>query len=311
MDELKTRDDVKEWMMHQQLGRRNLSDVERYEIVQKFKSIIQRKAKENQSAGGKGLANLPKVNTRKVLANEVGISERTYSKLDKVMSSSNKEIKEKLRNKEISIDKAFKSIDDEENKVKQEIKTPKVQIEEIDTRISEIEKEKQLLQQEKEDILKKRKVIFESLDIQCHVKCRWENDEYIPFGVGAIIYIEYEGHKEVLYSGFMHHETPDELDLNRIPKKYIGDFLMVWAQMYQEYINVKAKYEEDCRRLDEEWSSAINDMNNCIISVKSPIYTEVLKAGFKELTKKYHPDNTGGSDEKMKELNKLKDELFK
>ena len=48
MDELKTREDVKQWMLEQQLGRRNLTETERYEIVQKFKDFFQRKAKENQ-----------------------------------------------------------------------------------------------------------------------------------------------------------------------------------------------------------------------------------------------------------------------
>ena len=38
MGELETREDVKQWMLEQQLGRRNLTETERYEIVQKFKS---------------------------------------------------------------------------------------------------------------------------------------------------------------------------------------------------------------------------------------------------------------------------------
>lgn len=40
-NELPTRDDVKRWMLEQQLGRRNLSDAEKYEIVQKFKSVFE------------------------------------------------------------------------------------------------------------------------------------------------------------------------------------------------------------------------------------------------------------------------------
>lgn len=52
-DELPTRDDVKRWMLEQQLGRRNLSEAEKYEIVQKFKSVFEQKAKKNQSLGVK------------------------------------------------------------------------------------------------------------------------------------------------------------------------------------------------------------------------------------------------------------------
>ena len=78
-----TREDVKQWMLEQQLGRRNLSEAERYEIVQKFKNVIKQKAKENQSSGGKGLSNLSKVNTRKEMAKVVGVSEGTYQKMER------------------------------------------------------------------------------------------------------------------------------------------------------------------------------------------------------------------------------------
>ena len=52
-------------MLEQQLGRRNLSETEKYEIVQKFKSVFEKRAKQNQSLGGKGLTNLTKVDTQK------------------------------------------------------------------------------------------------------------------------------------------------------------------------------------------------------------------------------------------------------
>ena len=45
MTELETREDVKQWMLEQQLGRRNLSDAEKYEIVQKFKDLFRKKSK--------------------------------------------------------------------------------------------------------------------------------------------------------------------------------------------------------------------------------------------------------------------------
>ena len=61
MAELETREDVKQWMLEQQLGRRNLSPEEKYDIVQKFKDMFQKRAKENQSAGGKGKSNLREV----------------------------------------------------------------------------------------------------------------------------------------------------------------------------------------------------------------------------------------------------------
>lgn len=41
----------------------------------------------------------------------------------------------------------------------------------------------------------------------------------------------------------------------------------------------------------------------------NPMFKEILKMGYRQLSKKYHPDITGGSAEKMKSLNKLYDEI--
>lgn len=114
-DELPTRDDVKKWMLEQQLGRRNLSDIDKYEITQKFKSVYEKRAKENQSAAGKGLTNLSKVNTREEMAKAVGVSEGTYQKMDTVMKSDNLDLKEQLKAGEISVHKAYQEVRKREN----------------------------------------------------------------------------------------------------------------------------------------------------------------------------------------------------
>lgn len=95
--ELKNREEVKRWMLEQQLGRRNLSETEKYEIVQKFKSVFEKRAKQNQSLGGKGLTNLTKVDTRKEMAKATGVSVGTYRKIDAVMKSGNEDLKQRLR----------------------------------------------------------------------------------------------------------------------------------------------------------------------------------------------------------------------
>ncbi|NBL00359.1 MAG: hypothetical protein EOM50_20610, partial [Erysipelotrichia bacterium] len=291
LHELKTREDVKEWMMEQQLGRRNLSDAEKYEIVQRFKTLIQNKAKKNQSAGGKGLANLPKVNTRKELAEKVGVCERTYSKLDKVMQSDNEEVKQKLRNKEISTDKAFKIINDVSSKSETEIRTPKVQIEEIDTRISDIEKEEQRLQQEKENILKRRKFVFESLDIQCPVKYRWADDRDIYAGVNITFYEEFEGKENVLYEGYILDEKPHDVYTRKFSAKLKADFLMMWGKAYKEHINAELKHNEDWKKAWEDINKKLNNgSSNLFDTANKPMMNELINAGYKALAKKYHPD---------------------
>ena len=128
-DELPTRDDVKKWMLEQQLGRRNLSDIDKYEITQKFKSVYEKRAKENQSAAGKGLTNLSKVNTREEMAKAVGVSEGTYQKMDAVMRSDNSDLKEQLKAGEISVHKAYQEVRKRENSIFKDRGDPKEYIE--------------------------------------------------------------------------------------------------------------------------------------------------------------------------------------
>jgi uncharacterized protein YktA (UPF0223 family) len=56
------------------------------------------------------LANLPKVDTRKEMAKAVGVSEGTYRKLDEVMQSKHEEVKQKLREKKVSVNKAYQMV---------------------------------------------------------------------------------------------------------------------------------------------------------------------------------------------------------
>lgn len=106
----KNKDDIIKYMLDTQLGRRNLSPVQRYVIAEKYKTVFEEQAKKNMSAGGKGLTTLSKVNTRKELANVVGVSEGTYAKLNKIFESDNDEVKSKLKSNEMSINAAYNEI---------------------------------------------------------------------------------------------------------------------------------------------------------------------------------------------------------
>lgn len=258
-EELHNRDEVKQWMLEQQLGRRNISEVERYEIVQRFKTLFEERAKKNQSAGGKGLTNLQTVNVRKEMAKVTGTSEGTYQKLDKIMQSDNEEVKQKLKNKKISVDKAYKEI----RSVNQtKTTTPEQQIEKLDKRINEIDKTIESLQTEKTEMIKKRSTIFYGLEIKCPVKYRWIKGNYFseyPSWWKCQIYIEYNGLEEILgnYSVYS-NEYPNTFrknreeikgfDMERIPEKYISDFRMVWKLAHDELM----KFDEEANKRDEE-----------------------------------------------------------
>lgn len=299
MDELKTREDVKQWMLEQQLGRRNLTETERYEIVQKFKSIFQKKAKENQSLGGKGLPNLVKVNVQEEMAKSVGVSKGTYSKLDKVMQSDNEEIKQQLREKKISIDRAYQEIKNPQPKEKESI-TPEQKIIEFDNRMNEIDREISSLSSEKETLMRRRSMMFESLDIPCELKYEFVEKEYNFFSSrDYIFFIEVNGHRQIFVEcGVYCGESPNSLYVNKIPEKYKNDFIMLWKKAHKEEVEYSNKQaEERNREFERKYKEALVSDSNKL--------KDFYKQCYKTLAKSVHPDE-GGDMEAMQCLNQLK-----
>lgn len=299
MTELETREDVKQWMLEQQLGRRNLTEAEKYEIVQKFKSVFQKKAKENQSLGGKGIPNLVKVNVQEEMAKFVGVSKGTYSKLDKIMLSDNEEIKQQLREKKISVDKAYREIKNPKPKEKESI-TPEQKIIEFDNRMNEIDKEISSLRTERETLMRRRSSLFESLDIECELKYEFVECEYEYMEVRhCIFYIEVSGKKQILLEcGVYSDETPSSTWIRHIPEKYKNDFIMLWKKAHKEDVEWNhKKTEERSKKFEKEYKDAlINDINKC---------KDFYKQCYKTLAKSVHPDE-GGNIEAMQCLNQLK-----
>ena len=289
-DELPDRDAVKQWMLEQQLGRRNLSETERYEIVQKFKSVFEKKAKDNQSSGGKGLTNLTKVNTRKEMAKVVGVSEGTYQKMDKVMQSDNEELKQQLREKKVSVDKAYREIKNPKPNKKEEI-TPKQQIEKFDIRMNEIDEEISSLRTEREALMRRRSSLFEALDIPCELKYEFVGTVWISRD--CRFYIEIDGHKEVFVEcGVYTDETPSSIWMSKVPEKYKNDFIMLWKKAHSEEV--------------EYFNRCCNEQYNKTVKSVSVDDKEFYKKCFRILAKNFHPDNLDGSMEDMKNLNQLK-----
>lgn len=295
-DELPTRDDVKRWMLEQQLGRRNLSEAEKYEIVQKFKSVFEQKAKKNQSLGGKGSANLPKVDTRKEMAKATGVSEGTYRKMDIVMKSDNEDLKQKLCEKKVSVDAAYKNV----KSTDQKSITVKQQIDRLDKRINDIDKTIASLQAEKEEIIQKRSSIFYALDIKCPVKYRWIKCGF-PYFWDCQIYIENEENENIFgeYSVY-YDELPSDYDMKKIPEKYKEDFRMIWKKAHDE---IKSLQDE----VDKKAIEHDNKMKNIIKLIPTDEDKVILKQFYRVLANIYHPDNKKtGNVEMMKHLNDLK-----
>lgn len=114
-----TKEEVMEWMLDIQLGRRNLSPIQRIAITEKYRPIYEKQARENQLSGLKQnqntvSVNLPKriepINTSEKLASVAGVSEKTYRMGAKILNSDNKEVKEKVLSGEMSINAGYNKI---------------------------------------------------------------------------------------------------------------------------------------------------------------------------------------------------------
>ena len=116
--------EAKQWALDTQKGRRNLNKWELGQIALKLKSEIEAKAKANMSAGGgdrknkstkSGLVNssnpiLP-VNTRKEMAQAVGIGEQTMGRIAQLDENAPQALKDALNNKEMSVNAAWKILE--------------------------------------------------------------------------------------------------------------------------------------------------------------------------------------------------------
>jgi DNA modification methylase len=115
---------VKEWMINNQFGRRNLNNYQRSVLALQLEDVFKAKAKENLVLSGekygKGTqisANpiIQKVETRQEIAKVANVSHDTISKVKKIEATASPEIKAKVSTGQISINEAFKEIKKEEN----------------------------------------------------------------------------------------------------------------------------------------------------------------------------------------------------
>ena len=123
-----------EWMLDIQLGRRNLSPIQRIAVAEKYRPIYEKQAlankqvamqearKSNEKNKSEQIsANLPKtepINTSEKLANIAGVSEKTYRMGAKVLNSDNEDIKQRVLSGETSISAGYKELTQGKNEVK-------------------------------------------------------------------------------------------------------------------------------------------------------------------------------------------------
>tara|TARA_R110001606_G_scaffold397546_1_gene574378 strand:+ start:59 stop:1258 length:1200 start_codon:yes stop_codon:yes gene_type:complete len=109
---------VKEWMILNQFGRRNLSNYQRSVLALQLEDVFRAKAKQNQGCRNDitSVRNLTNVDTKKELSKVAAVSHDTIAKVKKIQEKAPEEIKAKLSTGEVSINAAYKEIKKEEKK---------------------------------------------------------------------------------------------------------------------------------------------------------------------------------------------------
>lgn len=120
-------DDVKIWMIANQLGRRNLIDFVKGELHEEMKKILKEIGKQKQlqtlkQNENKNITDLSIVdkteahNTREIISEKLGWGTGKKARFDVVVKKAPEEVKEKLRSGEISINQAYTDIKKQEKK---------------------------------------------------------------------------------------------------------------------------------------------------------------------------------------------------
>ena len=109
-----------EWLLDIQLGRRNLSPIQRIAVAEKYRPIYEKMAKENQGTRNdlkNIMVNLPESSAKNIttnpttsekLAQIAGVSEKTYRIGAKVLNSDNEDVKNRVLSGETSISAGYR-----------------------------------------------------------------------------------------------------------------------------------------------------------------------------------------------------------
>ena len=112
---------VKEWMILNQFGRRNLSNYQRSVLALELEEVFSKKAKANLGNNQHSTCQISdnsKIDTKKELSKVASVSHDTIAKVKKIQEKATPEVKAKLSTGEVSINKVYTDIKKEEKKEK-------------------------------------------------------------------------------------------------------------------------------------------------------------------------------------------------
>ena len=114
------------WMLDIQLGRRNLTPIQRIAVAEKYRPIYEKQAKENLKQAGnnygigkeKPLPNLVNpilnIDTTQRLAQIAGVGKETYRMGAKIINSDNENVKKRVLSGETSISAGYKELQNQD-----------------------------------------------------------------------------------------------------------------------------------------------------------------------------------------------------
>lgn len=125
-----TKEEVEKWMLDIQLGRRNLSPIQRIAIAEKYRSLYEKQAKERQatSTGGANPQLTPNLveaekgknrsnnETNAKLAQVAGVGKEIYRQAKRVLDSNNEDVKQRVLSGKTSISAGYKELQNENKK---------------------------------------------------------------------------------------------------------------------------------------------------------------------------------------------------
>jgi len=110
---------VKEWMIHNQFGRRNLSNYQRSVLALQLEDVFREKAKEKELERKTTFlksekSNLETINSIKEISKIANVGHDTIAKVKKIEANATPEVKARLNTGTMSINEAYKEIKKEE-----------------------------------------------------------------------------------------------------------------------------------------------------------------------------------------------------
>jgi N6-adenosine-specific RNA methylase IME4 len=128
---------VKEWMINNQFGRRNLSNYQRSVLALHLENVFKDRAKEKEferktTFQKSEKSNLETVNSFKEIGKVANVSHDTIAKVKKIEATATPEVKEKLNTGQMSINEAYKEIKKEE-KIEERKEDIKKQLKDIES----------------------------------------------------------------------------------------------------------------------------------------------------------------------------------